>query len=1111
MKKIIFSIFLVVWSLNIYADYGKYVVSFKAIIGNINDQNINVNSYIELKTTHNKEYSCYKNDSIHIPNTNNKIKITEIETFGTVNYKTIFSAEGNINNYINSYFDFVPQKYDIGYRKMYYNNYNYTTTSFNVEYSITIQPLELKIITSDNYLLYDEPICIQATKGFHKEVYKWRYQYKNANGVTIEGNFTPFKTADGGATIYVKGSDFLSESIFHDLVYREEAISIIPDGAQDYYKPLSVKGVNVTAKPSAPNITKVTFDKPKCPNKPATNITVLLDRPIAKGENIVLQFIDESNNQTKVEIDASICGSNEIRVDSIEARKWKIIYFKTTYKNKNGKDVSSNSEGEKMRALIEITAPEQLSLNFKTSTKTKCYGDSNGEISCHIKGGTGSKTYSLFRENVLVKTLIKGNSEACDFKGLSAGTYSISATDANGCESENKETITIEEPNPVTLNASVNSNPKCQGSYDGVINYEALGGTGNKTIYLHNSLGEIIEKDSITNSNTFTKLCAGTYFLCAKDTNNCVSDTIETRLKAPDALNLSLETKNVTINGTDNGSLSASFSGGTEPYTLSFDNRELFYQFPLENHLLDGNMYAGEGTVTLLDNNGCYTSKNYNITEPDSLKAFIKQIDFIKCFGDNTASLQIDSITGGMGGYSVEWIGADNFTSNDKFISNLPAGDYWIFVKDSVGAITNYEITIDEPKQIKLLPSVTNTACVGEASGSILLSANGGTTPYKFFFNEQHSTNVEYNQLEAGNYNISVEDNNGCITDSIVEVKTLSDINLNVTSSSPTCYGIDNGSISISIDNGASPYSVHLAGKDFSQVEAYLDLANLEAGNYNIEVKDALGCIKTAETILTKPTELNIELPEEIYLCKEQSKEINIENERVANVDWYLNNDLIYNGLNHTLSKKGVYRLEFLYDKVCNAFKQIVVDTINKKVDVNFLVADEVPINDDAHLINITSPEYYEYIEWIYPTNEAWVYGEDEHSLQLVFLKEGTWDVGLISHLDKCTASQFKTVKTFTPDNNSISEDNTYLISELSIDKSPNNGKFTAKIELSDKTDIKLYLYNASNGHIIDSKEATGEKLYEIPFSVSATAGEYILLAIAPIWQKSKWIKMIIK
>ena len=99
---------------------------------------------------------------------------------------------------------------------------NTTSKTFTIYYNLEIRPKEIKCDSiektdNENLLLYEEPICIQATKGFPKDVYKWRYSYKNANGVTIEGNLYPYKTEDNGATIYVKGSDFLSESAFHDI------------------------------------------------------------------------------------------------------------------------------------------------------------------------------------------------------------------------------------------------------------------------------------------------------------------------------------------------------------------------------------------------------------------------------------------------------------------------------------------------------------------------------------------------------------------------------------------------------------------------------------------------------------------------------------------------------------------------------------------------------------------------------------------------------------------------------------------------------------------------------------------------------------------------------
>ena len=983
----------------------------------------------------------------------------------------------------------------------------------SVKYYLKLVPKEIKCdsiekIDNENLLLYDDPICIQATKGFPKEVYKWRYLYLNAIGDTIKGTFTPFKTEDNGATIYVKGSDFLSESAFHDLVYREEAISIIPDGADEYNKPLSVEGANLTAKPSAPNITKVKFDKPKCSNTPATNVIVYFNRPIAKGESFILHLdnIDDARQQKSQQI--SNLDTNKYIFSELNPGSWALYYKNSRYLNKKGENVASYSEGENMRDTITISAPDSLSLKTKNSIKTICPGDSNGKISCHITGGTGSKTYSLYRDDELIRTQRKDSSDVCVFTELPKGTYTISTTDINGCRYEKDASINIEEPRPISISASVDSNPKCQGSYDGGISYNTSGGTGNIKCYLQNFAHEV--KDS-TYSNSFSGLSAGTYYLSAKDTNNCFSNTIKTRLEAPEALFLSLETKNNTKKGGKSGELFATFGGGTEPYILDYTFGKTDSISAKIDTLLSKTLPTVDTLVVLSDKNGCITSKEFSITEPDSLKAVVRQVDFIKCYGDSTASLEIESITGGTPPYYIKWSHFDLNLENKYKIDNLPASSYMLKVKTGYQDSIFISVDIDEPNKINLLSSVTNTACVGEASGSILLNANGGTAPYKFSLNEQYSSSGEYNQLEAGYYNISVEDENGCKTGDTVEVKTLSDINLNVTSSSPTCYGIDNGSIFITIDNGESPYSVHIADKDYSEVKGNLNLEDLKAGYYNIEVKDSLGCIKTADAILTEPTEFNIELPEKIYLCNDQSEVVNIENERITNVDWYLNNDLIHTGLNNKLTQEGVYRLDFLYDEQCHSFGEIEVDTINKKVDANFLVAAEIPINDDAHLINITPKENYEYVEWVYPTDDAWVYGEDEHSFQLVFLNEGIFQVGMIAHNDKCTASLFKTIKTFTPSGNNVSEDNTYHITELSIDKSPNNGKFISYVNLSAKTDVKLYLYNASTGHIIATKEVSGEKSYEIPFSVNATAGEYILLAVAPTWQKSKWIKMIIK
>ena len=1107
MKEIIFSILLLLYSLNIYADYGKYLFTLKTQIDNISEHNISINTSFKLKTQNNKEYTNNYIDTIHISNTYKQLKIVEIKTYGTVNYKSIISAEGTIENNINKYFDFIPQKDDIGYRRMYYNNYNYSTTSFKVKYSILIQPLQVNIISFDKYLLYEEPICIQATKGFPKDVYKWRYSYKNANGVTIEGNLYPYKTEDNGATIYVKGSDFLSESAFHDLVYREEAISIIPDGAEEYNKPLSVEGVNLTAKPSAPNITKVTFDKPKCSNTPATNVIVYFNRPIAKGESFSLQFYNQDAEQVTVPV-TSKNGDKYVHSELI-AGEWNVHYLNSRYINKNGEEVSSYSDGQDRLFHFTITAPDPITINNISSTTTSCIGRADGSISCEVTGGTGEKICSLYRG----KDKFFPNGTIQDgkfiFTGLSKGSYYIEATDKNGCISERSNSIEILEPEPLKIEVSDITDLRCYGDSDGIISYAASGGTGDIKCYLQNFAHVI--KDS-TYSNSFSKLSAGTYYLSATDEKGCVTiNDTEFEISEPDSLWLELTTTDATIFGNCNGTLSASFGGGTTgSYKLEVTDETITSFFPEINKPLSSDLCAGESEVTLIDGNNCTTTKKYIIDQPDPLTAKVIQVDTIKCYGESTASLIVDSIKGGIPPYNVVW-NNDILPDEDREINHLPAEEYKVKVTDSMGAEIELYITIDQPKRLELRSSdITPAFCSGDSTGNISLIAEGGTLPYKFFLEDTLSTSGEYASLPAGTYTARVEDKNNCFTENLFTIETLSTLTAKISAESPKCDYLNDGFIDLYVDNGLEPYKITWYADDKVLKEDIFKMSELSAGEYSVIVQDAAGCVEKVDTTLYQPAKLEIELPEKLYLCIDQYYPITLENTRIDSAVWYFKDKEYSKSLKTRLRKEGLYNLDIAYDKYCHEYKTIKVDTINKSVKANFLVAEDIPINDDAHLINITSKEDYDYVEWVYPENDAWVYGEDEYSFQLVFLNEGTFQVGMISHKDKCEASLFKTIKTFTPEKGIAIEENSYNITQLSIDKSPNNGTFTAHIELSAKADVILYLYNASTGHIVDVQEAKKNKTYDIPFSVTTIAGEYILLLIVPEWEKSSWIKMLI-
>ena len=1109
---------------------GVYVARFSVEYKNVdyelrNNSKAEIWNYLELTNRNNKsitfqifntsfpEYSyCEKEINIKednfevkfyadISGKENSVRVEKMEYYQNIKYiniKPFMSTigKGNFKIYIKNTF-----------------TGNTTSKTFTIDYNLEIRPKEIKCDSiektdNENLLLYEEPICIQATKGFPKEVYKWRYSYKNANGVTIEGNLYPYKTEDNGATIYVKGSDFLSVSTFHDLVYREEAISIIPDGAEEYNKPLSVEGVNLTAKPSAPLITNVTFKKPICSNVPAQDITVYFDRPIAKGESFSLQFYNQDAEQVTVPV-TSKNGDKYVHSELI-AGEWNVHYLNSRYINKNGEEVSSYSDGQDRLFHFTITAPDPITINNISSTTTSCIGRADGSISCEVTGGTGEKICSLYRgkDKYIPNGTIQDGKFI--FTGLSKGSYYIEATDKNGCISEKSNSIEILEPEPLKIEVSDITNLQCFGDSDGVISYATSGGTGNKTVFLKYPNGYVKENDE--DSNSFSGLSAGTYYLSATDENGCVTNKdTEFKISEPDSLWLELTTTDATIFGNCNGTLSASFGGGTTgSYKLEVTDETITSFFPELNKPLSSDLCAGESEVTLIDGNNCTTTKKYIINQPDPLTAKVIQVDTIKCYGESTASLIVDSIKGGIPPYNVVW-NNDILPDEDREINHLPAEEYKVKVTDSMGAEIELYITIDQPKRLELRSSdITPAFCSGDSTGNISLIAEGGTLPYKFFLEDTLSTSGEYASLPAGTYTARVEDKNNCFTENLFTIETLSTLTAKISAESPKCDYLNDGFIDLYVDNGLEPYKITWYADDKVLKEDIFKMSELSAGEYSVIVQDAAGCVEKVDTTLYQPAKLEIELPEKLYLCIDQYYPITLENTRIDSAVWYFKDKEYSKSLKTRLRKEGLYNLDIAYDKYCHEYKTIKVDTINKSVKANFLVAEEIPVHDDAHLINITSKEDYDYVEWVYPENDAWVYGEDEYLFQLVFLNEGTFQVGMISHKDKCEASLFKTIKTFTPEKGIAIEENSYNITQLSIDKSPNNGTFTAHIELSAKADVILYLYNASTGHIVDVQEAKKNKTYDIPFSVTTIAGEYILLLIVPEWEKSSWIKMLI-
>ncbi|MBN1387194.1 MAG: gliding motility-associated C-terminal domain-containing protein, partial [Bacteroidales bacterium] len=168
-------------------------------------------------------------------------------------------------------------------------------------------------------------------------------------------------------------------------------------------------------------------------------------------------------------------------------------------------------------------------------------------------------------------------------------------------------------------------------------------------------------------------------------------------------------------------------------------------------------------------------------------------------------------------------------------------------------------ITINELPAI-IVDEHSDITCNGLTDGVLRISGSGGTAPYLYSINgAPYQASGEYSGLSAGDYDLSVIDDNGCRRDTtitIIEPDVLDYTLDNVTDNS--CYGSDDASISITVTGGTQPYVISWTGPDgFSSTDE--DLVNLSAGLYSLNLTDANNCnVFTLDILITEPPQILI-------------------------------------------------------------------------------------------------------------------------------------------------------------------------------------------------------------------------------------------------------------
>jgi hypothetical protein len=329
----------------------------------------------------------------------------------------------------------------------------------------------------------------------------------------------------------------------------------------------------------------------------------------------------------------------------------------------------------------------------------------------------------------------------------------------------------------------------------------------------------------------------------------------------------------------DNGSIVISPNGGTGPYRYDW--------FPSD---VDGNgtdsiynLAAGNYACIITDSSDMIplVITNLIISAPLPLVLTLSNpIDSTSCNGSSDGVIEA-TVFGGSQPYTYLWndVNAQNNTSvvssnpfQEMIITNsLPAGTYTLTVLDSEGCSDSVPggWEVHEPATLgSSITSSNDVLCFSECTGEATVTPSGGTPGYLYDWYDApgSQTSSEATGLCESTYHVKVSDAKGCLDTSevVVSQPTLLD-GFIADFTDEQCFGASDGLASAGVNGGTYPYSYNWYNKGGDADSA---ATGFPPGTFNVQIKDANGCLDTAQVSIGGPTLLTSSMVDVVHvLC----------------------------------------------------------------------------------------------------------------------------------------------------------------------------------------------------------------------------------------------------
>jgi gliding motility-associated-like protein len=463
-----------------------------------------------------------------------------------------------------------------------------------------------------------------------------------------------------------------------------------------------------------------------------------------------------------------------------------------------------------------VTVNQPLQIDIVSSSQNSTCSLPNGTATATASGGVGNFSYSWIPFGGSTNTAVN----------LPSGSYSVIATDINGCSAT--QIVNVNDATGPSVTIISTTDVSCFGGADGTATAQVSSGTGPFTFQWSPSGG---------NNSTATGLSAGFYTVIVIDSNNCQSlATTSPAISQPPLLVLNATHTNVSCSEGSNGTASVTVSGGTPSYSF------LWPQLGNTTSTLS-NLLAGSYLVEVSDNNGCLQSQIITVEEPPALIANISNTTNVSCFGGSNGAAAI-SVTGGTPNYNFVWSPTGGFGSTAVGLSN---GVYSVVVSDENNCSTTVNVVITQPSlPLSVSTTSTSTSCFNGIDGTATAVPLGGTSPYSFQWLPSGAITPIASGLVAGNYTVNVTDNNGCQTNSNVSITQPPQLNVSLSGTNSSC-GFSNGTVLSQISGGTAPYVYNWS----TGSNSVGSLNNVGVGSYSLQILDANNCSAVSSNPVT--------------------------------------------------------------------------------------------------------------------------------------------------------------------------------------------------------------------------------------------------------------------